>query len=247
MLLASTKHNWMKRLLFPLLLLLLFSCDSGGLPPMHSVSVSSSPDTAATITASESEVEEGTQVQIQAQVNEGWSFAGWTDDLSGKNELETTVTVDSEINATAEFDRKEHELSVSTEGEGSVTEEVVKSKDTYEHGTVVRLTAEPDSGWAFVGWSGAVSGTANPVEVTVEEEMSVTATFEKQRHSLGTSTDGSGSVSRTLIRGDQGPEGYTHGSEIELTASPAEGWTFSRWEGSLSGDQSPDRRIFRVS
>lgn len=132
---------------------------------------------------------------------------------------------------------------MSTEGEGFVAEEVVKTKDTYEHGTIVRLTAEPDSGWAFARWSGAVSGTANPVETAVEEEMSVTATFEKRLHSLGTNADGSGSVSRTLISGDQGPEGYTHGSEIELTASPAEGWTFSRWKGSLSGGRGANPLI----
>jgi len=228
-----------KHLLFTFLLFFISSCDSSGPPTTYPVSVSSSPDTAATVYASKNEAEEGTQVQIQAQVNEGWRFTGWTGNLSEQDELETTVTVDSEINATAQFNRKEHELSVSTEGEGSVTEEVVKTKDTYEHGTVVRLTAKPDSGWVFAEWSGAISDTANSVEVNVEEEISVIATFEKQRHSLETNTDGSGSVNRVLISGDRGPEGYTHGSEIELTASPAENWIFSHWQGSLSGTQSP--------
>jgi NOL1/NOP2/fmu family ribosome biogenesis protein len=205
--------------------------------------VSANPDSAASVTAAQSEVEEGSQVQIKAEINEGWSFVRWTGDLSGTDSLESSVTVDSEIDATAQFERKEYELSVSTEGEGSVAEEVIETKDTYQHGTVVRLTAEPDSGWTFSSWAGDLSGEENPTRVTVESEMSITATFEKQRHSVETNSEGDGSLSRALVSGDQNSEGYVHGSEVELTAAPSDGWVFSNWKGNLSGTQATDTLV----
>jgi len=56
---------------------------------------------------------------------------------------------------------------------------VSKSPDasTYDSASVVSLTAMPKSGYTFTGWSGAVSGTTNPVSVTMNAAKNVTATF----------------------------------------------------------------------
>jgi len=48
---------------------------------------------------------------------------------------------------------------------------------TYVSGTVVTLTATPNTGFKFGSWSGAVTGTANPVTLTMTANMSVTANF----------------------------------------------------------------------
>ncbi|MBW8888274.1 MAG: S8 family serine peptidase [Fibrobacteres bacterium] len=48
---------------------------------------------------------------------------------------------------------------------------------TYVSGTVVTLTATPNTGYKFGSWSGAVTGTANPVSVTMTANKSVTANF----------------------------------------------------------------------
>lgn len=42
---------------------------------------------------------------------------------------------------------------------------------------MVRLTANPAENWTFLQWSGAVSSTANPLELTIDEAKTVTATF----------------------------------------------------------------------
>ena len=39
------------------------------------------------------------------------------------------------------------------------------------------VTAAPDLGSAFVGWSGALTGAANPGQVTLFESATITATF----------------------------------------------------------------------
>jgi hypothetical protein len=51
------------------------------------------------------------------------------------------------------------------------------SASSYAPGTVVTLTATPVAGQPWVGWSGAVTGTTNPITVTITKDTSVTANF----------------------------------------------------------------------
>ena len=48
---------------------------------------------------------------------------------------------------------------------------------THDAGTQVTVTAQPNSGYKFNGWSGAVSGTTNPVTITMDGDKSITASF----------------------------------------------------------------------
>ena len=66
-------------------------------------------------------------------------------------------------------------LSVDVIGSGKVN----KSPDklTYTAGETVTLTAIPNYGWLFSGWSGDISSKINPVEVIVMGEMHFTASF----------------------------------------------------------------------
>jgi uncharacterized repeat protein (TIGR02543 family) len=48
---------------------------------------------------------------------------------------------------------------------------------SYTPGTVLTLTATPAAGYTFAGWSGGVTGTANPETITMDGNKTVTATF----------------------------------------------------------------------
>ena len=50
---------------------------------------------------------------------------------------------------------------------------------SYDPGTKVTVTAVPDSGWQFKEWQGDVSGTDNPITITVDAAKSITAIFEQ--------------------------------------------------------------------
>jgi RHS repeat-associated protein len=90
----------------------------------------------------------------------------------------------------------------------------------FAEGTVVALTATPDSGLVFVGWAGACTGTTQPCDVTMDGAKSVVAHFASPLEfyhldvlgSVRMMTDAVGNV---VIRHDyfafgediQGPEG----------------------------------------
>jgi uncharacterized repeat protein (TIGR02543 family) len=66
-------------------------------------------------------------------------------------------------------------LTVNVVGNGSVTE--IPFAASYLRNTNVTLTAVPSANWTFQGWSGDVTGVQNPVNVTMDGNKTVTATF----------------------------------------------------------------------
>ena len=66
-------------------------------------------------------------------------------------------------------------LTVNVVGNGSVTKNPVNA--TYLGGTNVTLTAIPDVNWTFLSWSGDLAGRQSPVNITMDGNKTVTATF----------------------------------------------------------------------
>ena len=58
-------------------------------------------------------------------------------------------------------------LNASVVGNGAVTLSPVGG--TYASGTTVTLTPVPEAGWTFTGWSGDLTGSANPATVTMDD------------------------------------------------------------------------------
>ena len=72
----------------------------------------------------------------------------------------------------------QYTLTLNTVGNGSVTP--VPDQTLYDLNDIVQLTAVPDMGWEFSGWSGDLSGTTNPENLTITGNMTVTATFVEE-------------------------------------------------------------------
>ena len=131
-------------------------------------------------TGKSTDYDSGTTVQLEAVPSQGYYFTGWSGDITGDTNP-AQITIDKPKNVTATFEKLSYELRVLTQGEGSVTEEIVntgKSTD-YEYQTTVRLTAVPDEGSDFIEWEeGGAGGTTNPLDITITEPTFVTAVFE---------------------------------------------------------------------
>ncbi len=86
------------------------------------------------------------------------------------------VTADHTISASFAADAlTTFTVTASATGSGDVAESPVQT--AYPSGASVQLTATADPGWSFAGWSGDLSGSANPATVTMDGNKTVTATF----------------------------------------------------------------------
>lgn len=222
--------------------LAVISCSSNGTGPdseaknneetsTYNLDVTVNPSEGGSINPSASgSYENGEQIELQADANDEYLFVGWTGGIeSSDNPL--SLTIDQDYSITANFELKNYELVVNTEGEGTVNKKIVEQQSKeYEHGTVVELTASPAKGYKFVEWTGDATGTENPVQITVENPQEVTAVFEKKSFGISIAKNGEGSV---VSNPDL--QEFLYNSTVELEANPAQGWSFVEWEGDVTG------------
>lgn len=98
------------------------------------------------------------------------------------------------------------------------------------------LTAVPDADNQFQGWSGDISGTENPTTVVMDTHKTVNAVFNPPvRFQIAVWKVGEGNVSFDPPGGH-----YEQGTRVQISAEPAEGWTFDHWGGALNGTLNPD-------
>ncbi|MBD3287720.1 T9SS type A sorting domain-containing protein, partial [candidate division KSB1 bacterium] len=128
-------------------------------------------------------------------------------------------------------------LSIDKVGSGLIT--LDPPGQVYEPGTDVTLTAEPAEGWKFVQWDGDISGTENPVTVTIEQDVTVRAVFALDVpavYALNVYVFSSGGH----VELDPPGGSYPESTVVKLSAIPEAGWTFARWEGGLNSTVNPD-------
>ena len=124
---------------------------------------------------------------------------------------------------------KNYDLTINVDGQG--TTNPAPGSYTHPEGTKVQITASPKTAdWKFDYWSGDISGSENPVSVTMGSAKTLTAHFVRF-YNLTTSVNGQGIVSHST-------GSYKEGKTLTLTATPSSGWQFSNWSGDASGSQS---------
>lgn len=127
-------------------------------------------------------------------------------------------------------------LATSGDGIGSITANPLGNPPgIYRLNEIVTLLAVSDVESKFIGWEGAVTGTNNPITVTMDGNQNVTAVFSKYiYYSLVVHTAGGGSV-------NPASGSYKEGSLVPVTATPDSGWEFKEWldENGISIGSSP--------
>ncbi|HAC14857.1 MAG TPA: hypothetical protein DCE78_02775 [Bacteroidetes bacterium] len=170
-----------KKTILNLLLISIFiltSCKSPtSNPDTYELIVNVSPTEGGSVNPVSKTYDENTPIQLLANPVEGWRFSGWTGDIT-ESANPHTIRMTQDYVITANFEKRNYELTIITEGEGSVLEEVVTGKE-YPFQTTVRLTAQPANGWQFDQWEGALTGTENPQNLTITSAVEVTARFRE--------------------------------------------------------------------
>ena len=121
-------------------------------------------------------------VTLIPQPNQHWVFKNWEGDASGtSNPL--SVTMSSNKSVVAVFMRRNYPLTLTMEGEGTVSEKIVfnPSGKDYPHSTIVELTPVAKQGWLFDSWSGDLTGKNVPQNITIDNPKSVKAKFVQQQ------------------------------------------------------------------
>ena len=113
-----------------------------------------------------------------------------------------------------------------------------------------KVTALPFDGCRFAGWTGdfpAGQQRTNPIVVTLNKNIILTASFERIENSYTISVGWDSSMGRVTANGLQnGRMSATPGSQVTLEATPKDGYVFKRWEGvNLAGNlqDNTSRRI----
>ena len=204
---------------------------SGGTTASYTLAVSSG--AGGSVSSTGGTYDDGAQVSITATADSGYSFSSWSD---GSTEQSRTITITQDTTLTANFSENtsssgggssgstttgtttpSYTLSVTAESGGSVN----TSGGEYEQGASVTITATPNTGYTFTGWSGNATGSDTSLTITINGNTSVTANFEVA-YTLTVNAGTGGSVSSSGGT-------YTPETQVTLSATPDTGFSFVSW------------------
>ncbi len=123
----------------------------------------------------------GTQVVLRGVADRGWRFASWSGDVTGTDNP-VTIEMNGDKSVSANFlQPDEFVLSLTKVGAGIVkvngAEQSLPWSGVFARGSSVTLEAVADGAEVFTEWSGDVSGSENPITVTMDYDMALTAHF----------------------------------------------------------------------
>jgi hypothetical protein len=184
----------------------------------------------------------GTVVTLTATPAAGAVFTGWGGACSGTlTSCSITLNASAAVNADFGVAQYAVTVAVSGNGTGSVTSAPGgitcpgACTTTVAHGSALVLTAAPQAGSTFLGWSGGACTGTGTCSVTVTSPLTINASFALNNSLVVTKAgNGAGGVTSSpagINCGADCSEAYTAGTVVALTATPQVGSTFTGWSG----------------
>jgi uncharacterized protein YkwD len=185
----------------------------------------------------------GTRIDLVAAPVAGYQFVNWTGDtktIGDVNSASTAITMSGDCCIAANFEAipvVRYNLTITSSGGGLVSNPGLGTF-SYDAGTVVRLVASPICiyQYRFVNWTGDVGTIADiyaaSSTITMNGSYSIRANFvpiSSSRYSLGISSSAGGSVTTP----GEGIFICSAGAVLSLVATPAAGYQFVNWTGSV--------------
>jgi uncharacterized repeat protein (TIGR02543 family) len=191
-------------------------------------------------------VDENSELTIVATPISGWTFDGWSGDLSSLNVSEI-ITLNSNKTVTATFTKipvTQYYLFLYITGTGTVmvNGEPYSDMMAFDAGTEITLAATPGTGWSFNGWSGDINSFNTTESVIMNRTKDIWVSFIENQpitYTLTLDIIGSGSVT---VNGNpyNEPVVVEEGTELTLNASGIGDWLFSRWSGDFVSSTNPE-------
>ena len=208
--------------------------------PVYLTMASSPVDKGSTTPAAPVLIAPNVPQAISATPVQNYHFSGWTADPAGNavfgdsNSANTNVTLSAMCTATANFAIDTRTVTFVEGSGGTITGSKAQTVDYGCNCTAV--TAVPDVGYYFTGWTGAYIGIDNPLTITnVTADKTITANFAPRLDNVVIFLAGAnGSLTGTQIQTVN-----DGGSCNEVTAVPATGYHFTGWSGDYVGNENP--------
>ncbi len=163
----------------------------------------------------------GDNVSVTALPAPGWIFSYWGDE-SNSNPYNLTMFADKYLEAY--FTQIQYSLNNTVTGSGTINPS--PGIHQYASGTVVNVSATPNSGWILSSLmlNGVNVGSASPYYLLMDANKTLTAVFTPIPSSLNITVTGSGTTNPAL-----GIHQYTPGTVVSVNAIPGSGWSFGYW------------------
>jgi len=198
----------------------------------------------------------GARVRFRAVARPGWRFDHWSGNFVGTAtdqywDFTYPDPMSGAFAATAHFVRvpRQFELRILTKVNGVETTAggTVTGAGTYDENSEAPVSATPNAGYEFAGWSGdaEIEGSEDPSQLVrmLAEKMSydavdqvhyleITASFRARTCTLATEVSPAGAGTVT------GAGSYDYGTEVQVQATPIPGYSFLRWIGDYTGDET---------
>ncbi len=142
----------------------------------------------------------------------GWTGTGSVPASGTSNAVVVTLTEDSSITWNWQTN---YWLDVNVTGNGSVD----VTDGFYTKDSEQILTATPDAGWLFMGWSGAASGT-NEAFVTMSTPQTIMATFSDDADGDGLLNSNETAIGSDPWNPDTDGDGFDDAFEVQKGLSP---------------------------
>ncbi|MCB0072970.1 MAG: InlB B-repeat-containing protein, partial [Caldilineaceae bacterium] len=175
----------------------------------------------------------GNPVTLMAVPDAGSRFVGWSGAVNS-TDPQVTVAFDRNDTMTAEFEFDGYVVTIDvidtngqTTDQGTVSLSPPTNSNGYQSGETVTLSATPSPGWTFVRWQGDLTGAVNPAQIVIDSSKMIEAVFGRFVTLAVTATPADGGTVNASLPGPQ----YVAGTQLELTAVPADGYMFTGWSG----------------
>ena len=194
-------------------------------PDEYSIQVSAKPSNGGTVTGGGT-YQQGQQCTVKATPNPGFTFVSWKEDGNSVHDLlEYTFTVERSRVLVARFEAEaptEYTVNVSADPSEGGT---VTGGGTYQQGQQCTVTATVNEGYTFTNWTenGEEVWTSASNTFIVNSDRDLVAKFTIKSYTISASANPSngGTVS--------GGGTYNHGQSCTLSATAANGYTFTNW------------------
>jgi uncharacterized repeat protein (TIGR02543 family) len=237
-------------LIIPVLLLFCAKSPTGPeeeKPVDNKITLSTTPSSdIATIvrTPDKKEYEKGESVVITVTPKSGYTFTGWSGDISLEDDS-VSIVMNSSKTVYANFKNSSGKTVfsvITSSANGSVT--LSPSGGVYDSGTTVFLYARPDYGFLFSNWDGAVNGESELDSITITKSIIINANFTADpKASFVTLNINPVPSNGKIILDPQGiVSGDTHkykpGTAVSITVEPDSGFEFYSWGADYSTTSS---------